>query len=281
MKSRKEVDLIRALRPLDEVAFIRGTVAVFFRESAGRVSAAIVREVRTRLRKVQLDCRNAEEAKQKALEQLRRIDVLLAQSPNNIRRVIKREQKSRRKEASISKQKWRDLSRQQKELEDRLKGLDAGFARQQILRFCKSKRYELAPLNLANAVAGLPYMGWRQSMRRSIKQPSLIANGLEYEVFKAIRFIASNAKRNSENIFVAEFRESVSRLPSRYRSSREELAKQWLFLERAIRRAFRSKPHPKAFTFEIAKHYFRQIRSRSQVDRILAQQAELRLSKQK
>jgi hypothetical protein len=189
--------------------------------------------------------------------------------------MIKRAQKSQRKEASVSKRKWLELSRVQKDLTGQLRGLEAGFVRQEILRFCKSKRYELNPWNLANAAAGLPFIGWRQSMRRCTKQRRTIADGMDYQIFKAIRFIVANAPKRSENTFVAEFRESIPRLPSRYRIPRVELANQWLFLERAIRSAFRTKPHPRAFPFEITKRYFQQIRSRSQIDIVLAQQAKL------
>jgi hypothetical protein len=145
------------------------------------------------------------------------------------------EQEKRLKEVSLWEQRLRDFARQQQELWDRLRGLEAVFARQQIFRFCKSKRYELNPLNLANAAAGLPYIGWRQSTRRSITHPSVAANGLDYQIFKAICFMATNAKRSSENAFVAKFRESIPRLPSRYRVPKAELANQWLFLETAIR----------------------------------------------
>jgi len=56
------------------------------------------------------------------------------------------------------------------------------------------------------------------------------------------------------------------------------LADKWLFLDRAIRQAYRSKLHPKALACEIAKRYFKQIRSPSEVDLILAEQAKLTLA---
>lgn len=273
-KCKTEADVIRALHPLNGIAFIRELASVFFAESRAQVSPAAVRKVRAELHVVQKNWLPAEDFKQRALEDLHRVDDVLAWAPSKERRALKREQKKRRKDALRRIQEWQELSRLEKLLKVQLRGLEAGFARLEILRFCKSRRYEMNPLNLANAVAGLPDMGWRQSMRRCSKKR---ADALDYQIFKAIRFIAINAKKNSAEVFVAEFRENVPRLPSRYRAARDELAKQWLFLERALKLAFRSKPHPSAFPFEISKHYFKQIRSRSQVDRILAQQAELTL----
>jgi hypothetical protein len=280
-KCKKETDVVRALCPLNEIAFIRELASVFFHESEGPISAATLRECRAELRRAQQSYRDAEVSKQLALAQLERLDAALAEARPSERRVIKQTQEERQKETFRGIQRLQDLSRSQKELQVLLKGLEAGFARQEILKFCKSKRYELTPLNLANAIAGLPYMGWRQSMRRSMKQPRMVADGLDYQLFKAIRYISAKVKKLSENSLVAEFAEGIRRLPIRYRAPRDKLANQWFFLERAIHTAFKSKPHPRAFPFEIAKHYFREIRSRSQVDRILAQQAELSLSRQK
>jgi hypothetical protein len=277
-KCKTPADLVRILSPLNET-FIREMVSVFFHESSEPVSAATARKVRAKWRAGLTPCREAEASKHQVREELKRVDAVLTNSPRNKQRMIKREQKRCRKEASRTTQKWRWLSKTTTALEVQLRGLESGLARQEILRFCKSGRYELTPLNLANAVAGLPYMGWRQSMRRTSNQPSMVANGLDYNVFKAIRFIVTNANKQSENNLVAEYRHSIPLLPSRYRGPRVELADKWFFVERAIRRAFRSSPHPKALPFEITKHYFKQFRSQSHVELILAKQAKLPLTK--
>ena len=71
----------------------------------------------------------------------------------------------------------RTLSDVVRRLEARLRDLEAPFARQELFRFLKSKRYEVTPLALANAAAGLPYMGWRHSMRKNAEVQSIAANG--------------------------------------------------------------------------------------------------------
>jgi hypothetical protein len=100
-----------------------------------------------------------------------------------------------------------------------------------------------------------------------------------YQIFKSIRYLSLNARKGTENALVASFRDGIPLLPSRYRLPQGELAKDWLYLERAIRQAYRTKPHPKALPFEITKRYFKLIQSRSQVDMVLAEQAKLTLSK--
>jgi len=72
---------------------------------------------------------------------------------------------------------YRTLDRIRGQLEVQIRDLEPSFARHELFRFLKSKRYEITPESLANATAGLPYMGWRQSMRRCKERKSLIANG--------------------------------------------------------------------------------------------------------
>jgi hypothetical protein len=48
------------------------------------------------------------------------------------------------------------LQDQQKALENLVKDGEAYFARAELVHFCRSKRYRLASLNIANALAGLP-----------------------------------------------------------------------------------------------------------------------------
>ena len=100
-----------------------------------------------------------------------------------------------------------------------------------------------------------------------------------YQIFKAIRYLASNANKRTENGLVITFEDSIPSLPSRYQLPKTELAEKWFFLERAIRKAYRTKMHPKALPFEITKQYFKQLQSQSQVDTVLADQARINLSK--
>jgi hypothetical protein len=122
-------------------------------------------------------------------------------------------------------------------------------------------------------------MGWRQSIRRNAKAPCVIATGRMYQIFKAIRYLASNANKRTENGLVITFEDSIPSLPSRYQLPKNELAEKWFYLERALRQAYRTKLHPKALPFEITKWYFKQLQSQSQVDMVLAEHARLTLSK--
>ena len=279
-KCKKAADLIRIFNPLAE-SFIRDFVGMVCRASSDPVSAANLRKVRAETRALVEPSRNADESTRQALERLQRADWAIVQATKSKLRMLKRERKKRRKEAWKTSLENRTLSDAVRRLEARLKNLEAPFARQELFRFLKSKRYEVTPLALANAAAGLPYMGWRHSMRKNTEVQSIAANGFAYQNFKAVRYLAEIANKSTEKEFVAAFRKNIPSLPSRYRTPRNELAQNWLFLERAVQQAYRiyRKEHnPRDLPFEVTKRYFMHIRSQSQVDRVLADQARLGLA---
>lgn len=69
------------------------------------------------------------------------------------------------------------LRDQEKALEELLRDGEAYFARTEFLKFCKSKRYRLVPLNVANALAGLPLIGCRHSIRRCRRFHDAVTGG--------------------------------------------------------------------------------------------------------
>lgn len=169
------------------------------------------------------------------------------------------------------------LYESEKIIRDKLRFGGARFARQELFQFLTSNRYELTPMSLANAAAGLPYMGWRQSMRRCSGVPCRAANSTRYQVFKVIRYLISTSPRRSKDALIDHFRDSIPSLPYRYRLARQELAKGWYFLERAIGSVFQDKLNPKAYIFEITKRYFSYQYSPTQTDLFLAEQSTLKL----
>jgi len=279
-RCKKADDLIRIFDPVVVPgSWFRDAMKVFCHPSSEPASGATLRKVRAEWRSLAEPIRAADESNRRAEEQLRQVNWALTQAHGRSRRIVKRARKKRRKEAWKAAQQYRTLDNTDRRLKALLRDLEASFARHELLRFLKSKRYSLRPLNLANATAGLPSMGWRQSMRRTAKAPCAIATGRMYQIFKAIRYLASNANKKTENGLVITFEDCIPSLPSRYQLPKAELAEKWFYLERALRQAYRTKLHPKALPFEITKRYFKQLQSQSQVDMVLAEQARLPVSK--
>jgi hypothetical protein len=279
-RGKKADDLIRIFAPVAaSESWFRDTMIIFYRSSREPASGGILRKVRAEWHALATPKYAADESNRGAEERLRQVNWALTQAHGSSRRIVKRVRKKRRKEIWKAAQQYRTLDNTDRRLKAMLSDLEASFARQELIRFLKSKRYSLRPLNLANATAGLPYMGWRQSMRRCAKAPCVIATGRMYQIFKAIRYLTSNANKKTENGLVITFEDSIPSLPSRYQLPKTELTEKWFYLERALRQAYRTKIHPKALSFEITKQYFKQLQSQSQVDMVLAEQAKITLSK--
>ena len=278
-RCKKADDLVRIFAPVAaSESWFRDAMIIFYRPSSEPASSATLRKVRAEWHALAKPIYAAEDSNRGAEERLRQVNWALTQAHGSSRRIVKRARKKRRKEAWKAAQQYRDVHNRDRHLATRLRGLEASFARQELLRFLKSKRYTLTPLNIAGAAAGLSYMGWRQSMRRAAKAPCEIATGRMYLIFKAVRYLTKNVHTKTENGLVITFEDSILSLPSRYQLARIELAEKWFYLEQALRQAYRAKPHPKALHFEITKRYFKQLQSQSQVDMVLAEQARMPLS---
>lgn len=279
-RCRKADDIIRIFTALAEPKSWISDVVIFFCHPSGITTGFSFRKLRGERRALVEQVLDADAARRLAQDRLCQVNLALLQVRGRNRHIFMRVRKLRRKEYSKAMQRYSELFKRESDLDLRLKDASAGFARLELFRFLKSKRYVLTPRALANAVAGLPYMGWRQSVKRSSKAPSELAIGSGYQIFKAMRYLMAIANRKTLHAFVGSFREHIPLLPSRYQLPKIELMENWWFLERAIRLAYRAKPFLKAFPFEITRLYFKQIRARTPVDTLLADQFKLGLSNQ-
>jgi hypothetical protein len=270
---KQSEDIAEVLEPLQQ-GYISDVISVYCRPSSQPPSPRKLRKLRNELRTATEPWLGSERAKMQALDHLHVADAAIA---NRKSRTLRRARKARRKEAARAMGRYRIVDERRRQLEIQIADLEPSFARQELFRFVKSKRYEINAENISNAAAGLPYMGWRQSMRRCQKRKSQIANGGAIQAFKAIRYLVGIAIDKSEKSLVTHFRTKIPALPSRYKLPKMEFAEQWLFLERAIRQACRSKPHPKFLHFDITERYYAQMRSFSFQDKALASQNRLTL----
>lgn len=251
--------------------------AVFSVPSALPDSSEYLRTVRRDLRTVADPRGNALDLSRKTQERLERAQRALNQATRKQLPLIRKELKLCRLEAQKAAETFRGLDDEEDQLLEKLRLSEASFSRNQLFRFIRSNRYELTPLNLANAAAGLPYMGWRQSMLRCSSDRSVSGNGPHYQVFKAIRYLCSSASKKTEEALIEHFKTRIPLLPHRYRNPKFELAKNWLFLERSIRGTCRTKVHPKSLPFEITRKFFTLSRVQSDVNILLAERASLLL----
>jgi hypothetical protein len=174
----------------------------------------------------------------------------------------------------------------QKRLADVILGIKESrsyIARQELVRFCGGDRYEMTPVNLANALAGSPYLEYRQSIKRcralKIYDPNLQAivplevdNGIPYHTSRFIGRAVESCKVLSRLTDQIErrLRKDISK-SAKYYSAAVHMRKYWYYMQEAIVAVCFAKPRTSELADRIAADYFRRIANRSSVDEILAE----------
>jgi hypothetical protein len=164
---------------------------------------------------------------------------------------------------SDAKTEFERLKKQQREVEDLLLDGEASFARDECARFCVSSRYRLTPLNMANALAGLPYIGWRQSIARCKKHPSSRAEGQSFQIFKTIERIVRSCVRRSDLVGHAE--KYLRDKKTKKSLGASELRKKWYYLRWSIKTVLDADPRvsTRNLPFAITREYWKRTMQRS------------------
>jgi hypothetical protein len=163
--------------------------------------------------------------------------------------------------------------RQQK-MEQLLKEGESHFARAEFVKFLRSNRYRLTPLNVANALAGLPYIGWRQSAKRCKPHAAPGANGGSMQIFNTIRRIVESCTRKSELIKHAERWLKAQSGTKSYGVT--ELRKDFYYLRWSIKTVLEAgSVRRRDLPFAIAREYWKRKTTPSNVDLLFAEEEAL------
>lgn len=162
------------------------------------------------------------------------------------------------------------LKDQQNALENLVKDGEAYFARAELVHFCRSKRYRLRPLNIANALAGLPFIGWRQSAKRCKNWKSAGEKGVSYQVFEIIRCIVASNTRRLELVRDAELWLRSRR--STKSTGVSDLQQHWYYLRRSIQTELDKGISRRYLPSAISKEYWRRKSNPSPVDLAFAEE---------
>lgn len=157
-----------------------------------------------------------------------------------------------------------ELSRREKNLveyakkiegiEKEIKEIEAHFAQAELLRFVLSERYVFAPINFANAAAGLPHMGWRRSFLLCSRKECSVEPSINYLIFDAVKIILEGASPTRGEEAASEIRRQISK-GDRFKSVREYLGEDWPALEQAVLAGWNSSVHAGARPYEIASRF--------------------------
>jgi len=200
------------------------------------------------------------------------------QHANLLRRVrhVVRDRKSTYKQRIAL---WNLLEAKRRNLQDEMQKQEAAFARNELFRFLRSKKYKLNPRNLANALAGLPIIGWRQSFRRCKPLPYVCGPSIHFLSFRFLTKFLTRSIPNSQAEAERVLRDLITRfLPkknSRHLSETKRAAahlnENWELLRKAIRDSWPCASQSREIPYILSAVFVRnQFRKHSALENLLA-----------
>lgn len=161
-------------------------------------------------------------------------------------------------------------------LRDDLKLQEADFAQSELLKFILSERHRLTPLHFANAMAGLPFIGWRQSDKRCSKHPLQpeSSHGIVFQRFSIVAKVATQPASSVEEV-VQKMRAHLLDKATHKDFAYEELREYWYYLKYAIESEYAKRHNLRVMPFRIFAEYQRRIATRSARDMLLEEKNRL------
>lgn len=176
---------------------------------------------------------------------------------------------------SDAKTEYDALDKLQVEVQRLVHDGEASFARNEFVKFIESNRYRLTPLNLANALAGLPFIGWRQSVNRCQKHPCTRPEGKSIQIFKTIERIVKSCVRRADLGKHAEL--WLKNRRTKKSDGASALREKWYYLSWSIKTVLESDPRipTRNLPFAITREYWNRIRLPSNVDRLFEEEERI------
>src|SRR5579872_3341789 len=133
-----------------------------------RSDAPTLHKMRQRMLLIDQSIKDAYEVEKECTERLERVDAAFTQrditSDQQVLLAEKRKERLQALEDASAERTHLDVRRRIADAD--LSNCEGYFARTEVMKFCRNRRYTINPLNAANALAGLPFIGWRQSIKR-------------------------------------------------------------------------------------------------------------------
>jgi|HubBroStandDraft_5_1064220.scaffolds.fasta_scaffold20299_2 hypothetical protein len=229
----------------------------------------------------------------KRIEACREIETATAQATPDQMEYVQREFTCRRAECQNARQHLHNAKLCERDLENELADAEAAYSQDELLEFIKKRKYALHPLNLANAIAGLPFardlsfVGVWVSRERCAKIESDHWPHIHYELFKRIESIW-NDRGPSNTSAVEVFREKIAALPKTVKPTipqqkqtkkkrvpnliRQQLGENFFYLEQAIDKSLKcAGTDPRPMPFLILEKFDEFLaKPRTAVDQVLA-----------
>jgi hypothetical protein len=257
--------LRKALEPLRG----RPQLGLFVREPRSPATWKGLRESRKAINRLMDRLRIANQEVSDARERLEKARGALLDSESD--ELLKRMCEEREKTHSFAVKYALQLQNSLNELNEEQRSRESYISQSEFLEFIISKRHKLTPLSISNAIAGLPFITWRQSTVRCTKIP--IAQGLTYSMFQELARAFANSPRTAAEA-VKQVKAHLLRSKGN-ESSVRKFRNEWYFARTAIEAVYSTKPPRAAVPYRVLAEYCRRSSTRTRYDQVMEDEERL------
>lgn len=228
-------DLRKALLHLRDKPHNSGLASAFYCESSEIATPADIRRNRIRRGELQGEIIHVRVRLDEIQRSIWEIDAALKSATGSEytatieKEIVKRRQAFAQLETDVNQ-----LTADERNLGKKCSDQEAYVYASELLDYIRTPdRYAVKPLNVANALAGLPTMRWRQSHFRCSKMPPQEAR-LHYRVLNVILKLWKRRPEGPKNFLIEFFKSQLPKLPKKLGYTRDFLLQNWHDLKSAI-----------------------------------------------
>ena len=181
----------------------------------------------------------------------------------------------RKLEHANAQKNYEEVQKQDRLLRAKYDEENASFAQNELLHFIQSDRYSFTPIKLANAMAGLPEMGWRQSAKLCAPHKQRTDPGPIYWLFLQVdRAISKSKMANLPLLEGLQFALESYKNKEDYRLL--EAKRNWYHLRRSIENVHERKNERGSLPFRIIAKYQAYAASKDAIEVFLEKEQQLK-----
>jgi len=173
----------------------------------------------------------------------------------------------------------RELQLRQNETDEfdrQLKAREAHVCQSELLAYIHSKRGRIHPRKLANALAGLPTMNWRQSQARCRQFPIKLDKHFNYRVLELVLKLTKRLRTSLTDASPALISNTLRRVGSPRRADIRFVADNWRDFRLTLEEACNAQLSEGSLPFVVASRFLNRARSpKSRSERFLSESERL------
>lgn len=269
-------DVRKAFQPVKEKPHNSGLANAFYRETVETATPAEVFRNRVRLGELQEEILQVQAKLSEMERSASDIDAALKIAGPEHANTVENEFTRRQQALAQLQSDINRLTTEEKSLDKKSLDQEAYVYASELLDFLHSGRYSVNPNSVANALAGLPRMRWRQSHLRCSRMP-LQQPKLHYRVLEVILKLWKRRRGESKESLIEFFGAQLPKLPKKLGYTRDFLLESRRDLRLAIEESLNSKYEDGEAPYVLTSIFKRNTRSqKNSLERILAEQEKLK-----